>query len=70
MLFRILNCLGWAFGFSKVSPMFLLPLLKYTIKYSIALGLVVRDQRYFKITINVWKGILDGIKDTEKILSQ
>lgn len=60
----------WAFGFSKVSPMFLLPLLKYTIKYSIALGLVVRDQRYFKITINVWKGILDGIKDTEKILSQ
>lgn len=57
----------WAWGVKNVSKIFAWPCMKYLIKYTVALGLTFRNDRYPKIFKAVWKGAIDGIKNTEEI---
>lgn len=57
----------WAWGLTHVSKIFAWPCVKYLAKYTIALGLTYRSDRYPKIFTAVWKGAIDGIKNTEEI---
>lgn len=58
----------WALGVSRISFMFFWPCLKYILKYTIALLLIVKNKVYFEIFKNVWKGFFDGIIDSKKVL--
>lgn len=58
----------WALGLTHISSIFLVPCVQYLIKYTIALGLIVKDKKYFKIFRIVWKGAVDGARDTKNVL--
>lgn len=58
----------WAWGVTNVSRIFVWPCIKYLAKYTIALGLTYRSNRYPQIFKAVWRGAFDGIRNTEKIL--
>lgn len=57
----------WAWGLTHVSKIFAWPCVKYLAKYTVALGLTYRSDRYPKIFKAVWKGAIEGIKNTENI---
>lgn len=47
----------------------LLPTLhRYLLKYTVALGLVFKEKKYLSIFKLVWKGAMDGRKDTKGVL--
>lgn len=58
----------WTVGLFHVSSVFLIPCVQYLIKYTIALGLIVRDKKYISIFKAVWKGAVDGSRDTKNVL--
>ena len=57
----------WSWGCFHVSYIFAIPMMKYLIKYTIAFGLTVKDSRYIQVGKNVWKGTIDGCKNTKEI---
>ena len=57
----------WAWGLTHVSRIFAWPCIKYLVKYTIALILSFKSKRYPQIFKAVWKGALDGVRNTEKI---
>lgn len=57
----------WAWGLTHVSKIFAWPCVKYLAKYTVALGLTYRSDRYPKSFKAVWKGAIEGIKNTENI---
>lgn len=60
----------WAWGLTHLSKIFAWPCIKYLAKYTVALGLTFKSTRYPKIFKAVWKGVFDGIRNTEKIVGE
>ena len=60
----------WSWGLTHISKIFAWPCIKYLAKYTVALGLTYRSNRYLKIFKAVWKGAIDGIKNTEGIMEE
>jgi hypothetical protein len=58
----------WTVGLTHISSIFLIPCIQYLMKYTIALGLIIRDKKYFSIFKAVWKGAADGFRDTKNVL--
>lgn len=58
----------WSMGLFHISNIFFIPCVQYLIKYTIALGLVIKDKKYLKIFAAVWKGAFDGARDFKDIL--
>lgn len=58
----------WTAGLTHLSPIFLVPCVQYLIKYTIALGLIAKNKKYFNIFKAVWKGAIDGARDTKNVL--
>ena len=51
----------WSWGLFHVSPMFLYPCLKYLTKYSVGLVLCIKNKKYLRMFVSVWKGAFDEI---------
>lgn len=60
----------WALGLFHISPMFFVPCVKYLFKYTVALGLIIKNTRYFKIFKNVWHGFFDGMFDKGGVINE
>ena len=58
----------WGVSSKKVSILFGIPGIKLLIKYSVAVLLSIKDRRYMKLFIAVWRGFLDGRKDLKSTI--
>lgn len=60
----------WSLGQSHISNVFFIPYVKYLIKYTIALILMIKDRKYLTIFKMVWKGAFDGKDDKKGVLKK
>lgn len=58
----------FSYGFHHISKsMFFVPYTRNILKYTVAGLLFIKDRRYISLFKQVWKGTVDGIKNSENI---
>lgn len=58
----------WACAMSHVSRIFTIPCARYVFKYTAGLILSVKDKKYLRRFIMVWRGFFEGLIDKKKVM--